>query len=313
MKSYRIIFHLPMQNALAWDTIESEPAVFTNILQRLGVKDTEVIELHTLDDLHPNSLPGVQQVHGVIFLFKYIATPSHATPSPSDDSHGLYFANQTVHNACATQALVNLLLNSRESVDIGPLLGEFYEMTSALDPISRGDALAQHEAIRTIHNSFSPYFPIRSQLSAARPSSGADAFHYVTYFHAKGAIWELDGLQQTPIRHTDCEASGWQTALSLVLAQRIEMISAMDNGGIGFSLLAVIPDRVKVLHQSILADDSTEAVYRPEIEQIGSARDEDTRECIRRKHNYLPTLGALLRAMAASGDLQTLVDQHNCG
>ena len=287
-----------------WDTLESDPAVFTSLLRDLGVKGTEVIELLDLDQLTAPAQPGVQSPIGVVFLFKIIRNHPPAPQHTPASAATVYFAQQTAHNACATQALINLLLNKRDSVDIGPTLGEFYAMTSFLDPLTRGDAIAQHETLRTVHNSYSPYVSIRNEISNAHPQTAGDAFHFVTFFHANGVLWELDGLQRGPICHAECSATEWQASAARVLEKRIQAISERDSNGIQFNLLAVMPDRVEVLEKKIAEHPEMADELMAEIEYIRSTNAESASEMVRRKHNYLPTVAALLRAMAKKGDLQ---------
>ena len=75
-------------------------------------------------------------VHGVIFLFKY---PTGETPTdvPKDGSYdfdaaeNLFFAAQTIQNACGTQALLSVILNKEKEIEIGPQLKDFKEFTAA--------------------------------------------------------------------------------------------------------------------------------------------------------------------------------------
>lgn len=97
-----------------WCTIESDPGVFQELLTSFGVKGVGVKELYTLDD--DGSTP--QPVFGLIFLFKYINDieknymKSANIISSSDESVSqLFFAKQVIQNACATQAILSVLLN----------------------------------------------------------------------------------------------------------------------------------------------------------------------------------------------------------
>lgn len=72
----------------------------------------------------------------MIFLFKY-PTGEKPADTPRDGSfdfaaaESLFFAAQTIQNACGTQALLSVLLNKDGEVDIGPNLREFKEFTAA--------------------------------------------------------------------------------------------------------------------------------------------------------------------------------------
>ncbi len=62
-------------------------------------------------------------------------------------------AAQTTSNACATVALLNIVMNVPE-VELGDSLEAFRETTRLLEPPYRGQALSQNDFIRNVHNSF---------------------------------------------------------------------------------------------------------------------------------------------------------------
>lgn len=75
-------------------------------------------------------------MYGVIFLFKYPTgeKPSDTPPDGNfdfDASETLFFAAQTIQNACGTQALLSVLLNKDGEVQIGRQLKDFKEFTGA--------------------------------------------------------------------------------------------------------------------------------------------------------------------------------------
>lgn len=82
----------------------------------------------------------------MIFLFKY-PTGEKAGDAPKDGNYdfsaaeNLFFANQTIQNACGTQALLSVLLNQEGVVEIGPRLKEFKEFTGAFPSEVRMTAL----------------------------------------------------------------------------------------------------------------------------------------------------------------------------
>lgn len=89
--------------------------------------------------LEPEELKRLGKVYGVIFLFKY-PTGETRSDTPKDGSfdyeaaNQLFFAAQTIQNACGTQALLSVLLNKEGEVDIGKDLKEFKEFTGEFPP-----------------------------------------------------------------------------------------------------------------------------------------------------------------------------------
>ena len=110
--------------------------MFTYLIEKLGVKGVEFEELTSLD---ATALQALGTLYGVIFLFKY---PTGEKPSdvPKDGTYAheaantLFFPAQTIQNACGTQAIVSLLLNREEEVEIGKELKEFKEFAGDFPP-----------------------------------------------------------------------------------------------------------------------------------------------------------------------------------
>lgn len=105
------------------------------------------MQFEELISLDAESLQQLNPI-GVIFLFKYPTDekPRRDTPLDGEFDYGalegqgedkpLWFAAQTIQNACGTQALLSVLLNKDDSLDeggveIGPNLREFKDFTSA--------------------------------------------------------------------------------------------------------------------------------------------------------------------------------------
>jgi ubiquitin carboxyl-terminal hydrolase L5 len=110
--------------------------VFTYLIEKLGVKDVQFDELITLE---PDELRQLGDIYGVIFLFKY-PTGEKPSETPKDGSFDyeaasdIFFAAQTIQNACGTQALISVLLNKDGEVDIGQELRGFKEFTGMFPP-----------------------------------------------------------------------------------------------------------------------------------------------------------------------------------
>ncbi|KAJ6779339.1 hypothetical protein PWT90_04277 [Aphanocladium album] len=290
---------------------ESDAGVFTSLIENLGVKDIQFEELLTLD---PSELLALQPVHGVIFLFKYPTDKPYATPDgPLDGkfdhaaSEKLFFAAQTIQNACATQALLSVLLNKTGGdgdVDVGEKLRDFREFTMVLPPEFRGEALSNSDLIREVHNSFARSNPFVDETQRD-PSAGAeDAFHFVAYTPVGGTLYELDGLQPAPIAHGACTQDEFPGRVVEVLQRRVARYEASE---IRFNLLAMCRDlRVRAREFG-----DAELLARQERK-----RKEWRFENALRRHNFVGFAGEVLKGVAGDrlraggeGGVKTWVDE----
>ncbi|KAI0491215.1 ubiquitin carboxyl-terminal hydrolase [Xylaria cf. heliscus] len=280
-----------------WNTIESDAGVFTFLLNNLGAKDVQFEELLTLE---PEALTTLYPVYGVIFLFKYPTdAPYAATDKPLDGtfdheaSERIFFAAQTIQNACGTQALLSVLLNkdgegddssTSTSIDIGTSLREFRDFTMVLPPEFRGEALSNSELIRDVHNSFAKSSPFvdETQRTSGEPE---DAFHFIAYTPINGTLYELDGLQPAPISHGPCATDEFPAKVMDVLQRRI---ARYDMSEIRFNLMAMVRD-LRVRAREI---GDAEALEREEQKR----RDWQYENALRR-HNFVGFAGAVLKGV----------------
>ena len=202
----------------------------------------------------------------MIFLFKY---PTGEKPSdvPKDGNfdfeaaENLFFAAQTIQNACGTQAILSVLLNKQGQIEIGSKLHEFKDFTGAfpsevkLYPLVspnppfisqacshssqlRGEALSNSELIRDVHNSFARSSPFISEEQRLATEDD-DVYHFIAYTPINNTLYELDGLQTAPISHGSCAFEEFPEKVIPVLQRRIERYPA---GEIHFNLLAMVKD-----------------------------------------------------------------------
>mmetsp|Transcript_772 Transcript_772/g.1809 ORF Transcript_772/g.1809 Transcript_772/m.1809 type:complete len:358 (+) Transcript_772:81-1154(+) len=227
-----------------WCTIESDPGVFTELIQKCGVKNIQVEELYSLDDDFSHMKP----MYGLIFLFKW-RPEQDDRPTDVGCDEELFFARQMITNACATQALLSILLNIRsDEVDIGDSLQNFKDFVIAMPPDMRGEAINNLDNVRLAHNSFNrpePFLPDKKEV--AGPDD--DVFHFIAYIPFKDKIYELDGLKPGPICLGDLnEGQDWIEAVAPHIQSRIARYAASE---IRFNLMAVIKDQRVVLQDKI--------------------------------------------------------------
>jgi ubiquitin carboxyl-terminal hydrolase L5 len=204
--------------AAEWCLIESDPGVFTELVRGFGVTGLQVEEIYSIDSA---SFERLRPVHGLIFLFKWRAE-ERQTGTVVQDSRleRLFFAKQVIKNACATQAILNILLNCHHSdIDLGSTLSQFKDFTATMDANMKGLAMTNSDEIRSIHNSFARQHLFEFDESLAKGDE--DAYHFTGYVPINGRLYELDGLKDGPIDHGKCSENDWLETCKPILDERI--------------------------------------------------------------------------------------------
>jgi len=328
-----------------WCTIESDPGVFTSLLDAFGVKNVEVSEIWSLDDDNISKIVlEFGRVYGLIFLFKWNDesmnkcdnTKRKSTISNNESPEGLFYAKQIAHNACATQAILSVLLNSQNNLAensglvLGPLLSSFKNVTSSFTPHLKGEAIAANQEIREAHNRFcrnKPFFFRSKKRSNAL--SDEDIFHFIAYVpHIDGRVYELDGLQSGPIvvgTYSENRESvpnmkdmNWLVVARSAILKRIGMYSKTE---IKFNLLAIVKDKRceiqvrldEITNSELNCTDKCEMVslLKAKLMEENDKRVYWRRENERRNHNYLPFIIELIKVLAESGKLPELIQDVN--
>ncbi|KAL3426182.1 ubiquitin carboxyl-terminal family 1 [Phlyctema vagabunda] len=259
-------------NWKGWVELESDPALFSHVLRQYGVKDVQIQEVLGLDDDMLGVLP--MPTYGLVFLFKYRDSDSEEEEQQiSSCPENVWFANQTTTSACATFALLNIVMNISE-LRLGHELSAFRDVTKSLTPARRGYKLGHNGFIRGIHNSSARRTDIRNadlalanevedwtrarntkkrnfkgRKKTSKKSNDDDepGFHFIAYVPIDGEVWRLDGLQRLPVNLGAYEGR-WVTTARDNIYQRI---SQHDEDGLQFNLLALCKGPLKQISEEL--------------------------------------------------------------
>lgn len=181
-----------------------------------------------------------------------------------------------------------------------------------MDPQTRGLAVTSADWLREAHNALSPPAAI-SLDGLGLPRGTGDAYHFIVYLPALGAVYELDGLKQSPIRHGGFEENGegWVKTAREVIENRIQTYPA---GSLEFSLLALHDDPLPALRTQFetaqtARDHETAILVGQRLEEESAKRERWVFENALRRHNHLGFAHALLVALAKAGRLESVTQE----
>lgn len=249
----------PVQLSTEWLELESDPGLFTLLLQDFGVRGVKVEEIYDVTQTFQD------RVYGFVFLFQWTERRARKKSLMSDDCYvtepsvlgNMFFAHQVVINSCATHALLSILLNCEQDsrLDLGPTLPQLKQFCQNLDPETRGYAIGNMPDLAAAHNKYAkPDVPIPtpppSKRGAVMSSAAAflpDTYHFVSYVPIGDRLFELDGLKEWPIDHGPwAETEAWTDLFKRVITRRLN-----EGEGIQFNLMALIPDPLPKLSEEL--------------------------------------------------------------
>ncbi|KAI8447456.1 hypothetical protein BY996DRAFT_6433681 [Phakopsora pachyrhizi] len=300
---------------VTWSLTESDPAVFSLLLGQLGVIGSQVEELWSLES---------EALDRIKFLFKYLEShrsdPSKLSGKPEQLPDGSWFSYQVVNNACATLAILNAVMNISSTsnhndkardededhvFELGEELKNLKSFSIGLDPQT------------IVHNSFSrpdPFQRDRSNLS----KSSEEAYHFITYVPIQGQLFELDGLNNTPICHGKVLNDDWLDLTRGVIESRIKTFS---NSEVNFNLMAICGDRLKVLEKQRLRMISESDVgigqegFNERLDEIDQSIEQKivkrkrwSEEVLIRRHNHIGFIHNFMISLAKSKKLKERIE-----
>eukprot|EP00126_Sphaerothecum_destruens_P001138 Sdes_comp13281_c0_seq1m3126 len=319
-----------------WCLIESDPGVFSELIRGIGVKGVQVEEVYSLE---PESFANLKPVYGLIFLFKWRNSETDTRPTLEyGQQEDIFFASQVINNACATQAILSVLMNCPH-IELGEELDNFKTFTREFPAELKGLAISNSEKIRSVHNSFArnDAFLLENEPKSENHSS-EDLFHFVAYLPIKGRMYELDGLKRGPIDLGGCTEEIWLESIAPAIQSRIDQYSKTE---IHFNLMAVVKDRLSVTRESIRILEAEKATLLGQQSVDVSSEHSTPQDCderlnqieqelgnlncvmdvekekneryridnIRRKHNYLPFFIETLKLLAQKNELAALIEE----
>jgi len=309
-----------------WCTIESDPGVFTELLNDLGCKTVQLEELWSLDDESLMALNDTAQIYGLIFLFQWesgAASTTNCSLSSSSSTkneplseeqipESLFFAHQVTTNACATQAILSVVLNQEENIELGSTLKEFKDFTASFPPSLKGVAISSSEPIKKAHNAFGRTDAfLNDGKFVSRNAPSEDVFHFVAYIpHSDGNVYELDGLQKGPIvvgKYTDGDKNDTNKTNWLSVAREATQ-QRMQGDAIKFNLMAVTKDKRIGLKEKIELD-PTDGSLVHHLNMEEEKRKQWELENQRRRHNFVPLCVSILKELARAKKLNPLFEQ----
>ncbi|KAI1319579.1 cysteine proteinase [Xylariaceae sp. FL0255] len=318
-----------------WVELESEPGFFNAMLQDLDAKAFKVQEMFLLDEIALDTLP--KPVFGLLFLYQW-SGEDEASEVRQECPENLWFGNQTTANACATVALMNIIMNAH-GVELGSELQQFRDSTKVLPPPHRGHALDSNDFIRAIHNSVARRNDLVSEdllldnkfeaASKRRKSSGTTSrskkkaarcrkkdnddgtpFHYIAFVPEGGQVWELDGLEARPLRLGPYDTKPPDSWLKLAMEAIQTRMSRRDDEFLAFNLLAVCQSPISALTDELAVNLASADALCKKIDSVNVPKfSADRLKRFRLTHekvvDYLPPSSFMERISASDFDAKT--------
>ncbi|XP_046966248.1 ubiquitin carboxyl-terminal hydrolase calypso [Vanessa cardui] len=258
-----------------WLELESDPGLFTLLLEDFGVKGVQVEEIY---DLHK---PFESPVYGFIFLFRWIeerrsrrkfVEQTESFVRDEETINNIFFAQQMVPNSCATHALLSILLNC-PNLHLGETLSRLKHHTLGMNPENKGWAIGNTPELACAHNSHAiPQARKKTDKNAGVPTGRftGEAYHFVSFVPINGHLFELDGLKPYPTDHGPWATDeDWTDKFKRVMAERLGRDAGEQVHDIRFNLMAVVPDRRIALTQRLSLLEINQKRVKEAISKIG--------------------------------------------
>lgn len=186
-----------------WIPLESNPETFNKYLENLGINDVECIEIYGFDDEFLEAIPWPQ--HGLILCYQcsdhadvYLkkSYENYKAAGKNKIPEDVFFMKQKIKNACGTFALLHVLTNNVDKIDIGSgPFAKWYKQAKLHDVYERSDLLANNAEMAASHKDCAQHG------ETAAPEADKVEYHFIAYVNVDGRLMEFDSAQDFPI---DC-------------------------------------------------------------------------------------------------------------
>lgn len=266
-----------------WLELESDPGLFTLLVEDFGVEGVQVEEIYDLQK------PFEGPIFGFIFLFRWIEERrarrkiSHDEEIVHDDQiiNSMFFAQQMIPNSCATHALLSVLLNCKDQLKLGSILSHLRHFTTGMSPEDKGYAIGNLQSLAKAHNSHARPEPSHIPEKQLGLSGGRtqEAFHYVSFVCINEHLFELDGLKLHPIDHgVGKNNEDWTELFRRVITERLGITAGGEaSNEIRFNLMAVVPDKRHLFEHKLNTLKTNHRTLCTVLEQRTKGAEEKTR------------------------------------
>lgn len=222
-----------------WCAIESNPEVFTALMRSLGVPaNWAVHDVYSFDADLLAMVPTPVLALNMVFSTSAKEGEVYQPPSGGEPVSGPFYLEQVqgLPNACGTIALIHSVANNLAALGVpdDALVARFVADTRNATRSEIGAALANHQAIRDLHNSF-----VAQGQSRVLSNDDDVTNHFLSLVAWNGRVVELDGaLRQAPIdRGAINEGESFLQAAARIIQR--DWISGTD--AITFAVTAIAP------------------------------------------------------------------------
>lgn len=188
-----------MAEEFEWPPLESNPEVFTQYMQKVGMPAKWAVgEIFGFDEELLAFLP--QPVLAVIANVERLKKTDDKERGDASLAPDVFYMHQsgTLDNACGIIACIHSLFNNLDQT--GPpaadsVLGKHLAATASLTPESRAAALERNTEFQVAHAGAAA----EGQSEAISSDQSKVKHHFIAFVLSKGRLLELDGTKRGPL------------------------------------------------------------------------------------------------------------------